>query len=243
MARLLVIDDENNIRTMIRLALQFVGHEVETAADGEAGLTAFGDGTGWDLVLLDQRMPGMDGLQVLRTMRERRSGARIMMITAFGTIDLAYEAMRAGAVDFLRKPFTTEILRGAVQAALQAPLRQPSGPPEFAATTINGFRIEKTTQSGEDAAGMWRSFDVQSPAGDMRRCRVVLPQYLVELINEHTRGTRRPQHGDMWQMLGEEVLANYVWQHSEFPPQETLRVDEVNQGLRRWIDAVLADAR
>src|SRR5438034_8537810 len=104
MARILVIDDEHNIRTMIRLALQHVGHTVETAADGLEGLEKFGNGTAWDLTLLDQRMPGMEGLEVLREIRQRDSQAQVVMITAFGTIDLAVEAMKSGATDFLRKP-------------------------------------------------------------------------------------------------------------------------------------------
>src|SRR5579872_503365 len=119
-ARILLIDDESNIRTMIRLALQHAGHTVETAADGPEGLEKFGSGEDWDLVLLDHRMPGMAGLDVLREIHRRDPNARVIMITAFGTIDLAVDAMKAGATDFLRKPFTTDTLRGAVRAALQA---------------------------------------------------------------------------------------------------------------------------
>jgi DNA-binding response OmpR family regulator len=120
MARILVIDDESNIRMMLRLALAYAGHTVETAADGYEGLERFGpDGSGWDLVLLDQRMPGMEGLEALREMRRRDPDARVVMITAFGTVDLAIEAMAAGATDFLRKPFTVETLRAAVAAALE----------------------------------------------------------------------------------------------------------------------------
>jgi DNA-binding NtrC family response regulator len=127
MARILIIDDESNIRMMLRLALQHVGHTVETAADGPEGLEKFGEGgAAWDVALLDQRMPGMEGLEVLREMRRRDPDARIIMITAFGTIDLAEEALQAGATDFLRKPFTVDTLRGAVQAALTggAPARE-----------------------------------------------------------------------------------------------------------------------
>src|SRR5882724_1844598 len=121
MARILVVDDESNIRMMLKLALTHVGHTVETAADGYEGLEKFGNGADWDMVLLDQRMPGLEGLEVLREMRQRSPEARVLMITAFGTIDLATEAMAAGATDFLRKPFTVETLRGAVKAALYSP--------------------------------------------------------------------------------------------------------------------------
>src|SRR2546423_33647 len=138
MARILLVDDESNIRMMIRLALQHVGHSVETAADGPEGLDKFGDGAGFDLTLLDHRMPGMEGLEVLREMRRRDPLAKIIMITAFGTIDLAVDAMKAGATDFLRKPFTADTLRRAVDAALQDAETAEEAAPPYAVTTVNG---------------------------------------------------------------------------------------------------------
>jgi len=84
MARILIVDDETNIRTMIRMALMRAGHEVGQAADGPDGLAQFGNGRAWDLVLLDQRMPGMEGLEVLAAMLGRNPDARVIMVTAFG---------------------------------------------------------------------------------------------------------------------------------------------------------------
>src|SRR3982750_4639609 len=102
--RILVIDDEENIRRVTRLTLQAAGYEVGEAGDGERGLEAFGDGSGWDAVLLDQRMPGMDGLETLEQIKERDSAARVIMVTAYASIELAADAMKAGALDFVRKP-------------------------------------------------------------------------------------------------------------------------------------------
>ncbi|PYS67014.1 MAG: hypothetical protein DMF69_24350 [Acidobacteria bacterium] len=68
---ILIIDDEENIRRVMRLTLQAAGYEVGEASDGETGLELFGDGIGWDTVLLDQRMPGMDGLETLRHISDR----------------------------------------------------------------------------------------------------------------------------------------------------------------------------
>src|SRR6476619_2277835 len=116
--RILIIDDEENIRRVTRLTLQAAGYEVGEAGDGERGLEAFGDGSGWDAVLLDQRMPGMDGLETLRHINERDSTARVIMATAYASIELAVDAMKLGATDFVRKPMTPEILRNAVAAAL-----------------------------------------------------------------------------------------------------------------------------
>ena len=80
MAQILVIDDEANIRTMIRLALQHAGHSVTAAAEGQDGLEKFGDGSEWDLVLVDQRMPGLQGLDVLRDMLARAPETRAMRV-------------------------------------------------------------------------------------------------------------------------------------------------------------------
>ena len=245
MARILVIDDENNIRMMIRLALQQEGHTVETAADGEEGLDKFGDGKAWDLILLDQRMPGLSGLTVLQQMRFYDPGARVIMITAFGTVDLAVEAMKAGATDFLRKPFTVEILRGAVQAALTGASQLQAAPESslmtFGLATLNGFHIVSQTGAsvklGEDTGFR---FTVQNPEGTTQECTVVLPIYVTELIKAHTDREQMPGGARFWQALCEESLANYLYQNAEFPPDSLLRVEEFTFGMRRWVDAVLA---
>jgi len=84
--RILIIDDEENIRRVTRLTLQAAGYEVGEAGDGERGLEAFKDGSGWDAVLLDQRMPGMDGLETLRQIKERQPNACVIMSTAYASI-------------------------------------------------------------------------------------------------------------------------------------------------------------
>lgn len=249
MARILVIDDENNIRMMLRLALEHVGHTVDTAADGYEALEKFGpDGAHWDLALLDQRMPGLEGLEVLKQMRERQPGARIIMITAFGTIDLATEAMTAGATDFLRKPFTIEILRGAVTAALSGrtdhsdAAEADSSPIPFAfdQTTVNGFRLWSTPGVQEEKDGTIQdSFTVRAAAGEERECRVTLPPYMVELVRAHADRDEMPGGAAFWQALCGEALANHLWQHADFPESGTLLVDDLTSGLRHWIDAVL----
>ena len=143
--RLLIIDDEPNIRTMMKLALEHSGYTVDDAADGESGLVKFGDGAFYSLVLLDQRLPGLSGLDVLKTIFDRDKDARVIVVTAFGTIDFALEALQAGASDFLRKPFTAETLRTAVRSVLDRPFQLHTAVPvgmvckEFTRTTINGY--------------------------------------------------------------------------------------------------------
>jgi len=80
--RILIIDDEESIRRVMRLTLQAAGYEVGEAGDSVRGLDAFGDGSAWDAVLLDQRMPGMDGLETLRQINESEATARVIMETA-----------------------------------------------------------------------------------------------------------------------------------------------------------------
>ena len=253
MARILVIDDEHNIRTMVRLALQHEGYEVETAADGQEGLDRFADGRDWDLVLVDQRMPGIEGLTVLKQLLYHNSEARVIMITAFGTVDLAVDAMKAGARDFLRKPFTTETLRGAVRVALgdgrsQAPMQSSaanlvgsqSGLVTFGMTTINGFRIEFKPDSGIKLEGeLGFSFMVRSPEGESRHCTVTLAPYVAEQVRAHADREVFPGGNRFWQALCEEALANYLYQNAAAPSDGLLKVEEYSTGLRRFVDSVL----
>jgi CheY-like chemotaxis protein len=249
MAHILLVDDEHNIRMMVRLALQKDGHTVDTAADGEEGLDKFGSGAGWDLVLLDQRMPGLEGLEVLRQMRYYDPRARVIMATAFGTVDLAVEAMKAGATDFLRKPFTVETLRGAVRAALQEPpagsmktsAAEPGTAPTFGMTTINGYRIEFQPGPGMRMSdGLGFVFTVRDPIGETRQCTVVISDVVAELVKAHTDRETFPGGNRFWQALCEEALANYLYQNADVPPEGLLHVDELTTGLRRFVDAVLS---
>ena len=116
--RVLVVDDEEHLRRVMRLTLEASGYDVAEASDGEAALRLFGDGESFDAVLLDQRMPGLDGLETLRRMKTRNADACIIMVTAYATVELAVDAMKLGATDFVRKPMTPETLRHAVAAAL-----------------------------------------------------------------------------------------------------------------------------
>ena len=118
--KILIVDDEAHIRQMMRLTLEAAGYQVQEAADGASGLALFGDGREVAVVLLDQKMPGIDGLETLRQLKDRVPDVCVIMVTAFASIDLAVDAMRLGATDFLRKPMTPEALRGAAAAALRS---------------------------------------------------------------------------------------------------------------------------
>jgi CheY-like chemotaxis protein len=243
MARILIVDDEPNIRLTVRLALEQDKHVVDQAADGLEGLAKFGNGSQFDLVLLDHRMPGLDGLEVLRRMRETAPAARIVMISAFGTAELSVAAREAGATDFLRKPFTLEMLRGAVKVALEKPAIEPPttiDPPQFSTRTLNGFRIEFRPGKGVKEGDMvYHTFIVHSPDFDTRSVTVQLPVYVIELVRCHTGMEKMPGSFRFWQAFCEEALTEHMWEHAAFPPSGILTVTEYTPDLRRWVEAVI----
>jgi two-component system nitrogen regulation response regulator GlnG len=114
-----VVDDEEGVRWALTKALQRAGHRVLLAADGDAGLAAAMD-AGVELVLLDLRLPGRDGLAVLKELLARRPDLPVIMLTAHGTLPVAVEAMKAGAYDYIGKPFDTDELLLVVAKALEA---------------------------------------------------------------------------------------------------------------------------
>jgi len=122
--RILVIDDDAGVRESLRMTLEYDGYDVAGAATGQEGL-ALVEREAPDLVLLDVKMPGMDGLDVLTRLHSMHETLPIVMISAHGTPSAAVEAIRKGALDFLEKPFeSTDRLRVTIQNALeQARLR------------------------------------------------------------------------------------------------------------------------
>ena len=116
--KILIIDDDTSLRRVLEYNLQEAGYQVSAAASGEEGLRLFGEDTP-SLVITDMKMPGMDGMQVLKNIKERSPETLVIMITAFGTVDIAVEAMKAGAYDYITKPFNRDELRLTVAKALQ----------------------------------------------------------------------------------------------------------------------------
>jgi two-component system response regulator AtoC len=102
--RLLIIDDEENMRHMLQVMLQKAGYAVQTAADGVEGLEQIAKHD-FDFVLCDLRMPNMDGMTFLETSRQTHPDQTVIMMSAYGTIDTALEAMTVGAYDYISKPF------------------------------------------------------------------------------------------------------------------------------------------
>lgn len=118
MATILVIDDNETIRIGLEHIISKLGHQVLSASSGAKGLELFKK-TPVDFVMTDLKMDGIDGVEVLRRIHEQEPECPTMIITAFGTVETAVEAMKLGAFDFLQKPFTPEVVRLKVERALE----------------------------------------------------------------------------------------------------------------------------
>lgn len=105
--RILIVDDELQILTFLDDLFRTEGWEVQTADSGSSGIDRL-EQSRFDIVLTDLKMPGPDGIEVLRTARKLQSDAEVIMMTGYGTVDTAIEAMRAGAFHYLAKPFKAE---------------------------------------------------------------------------------------------------------------------------------------
>ncbi|MCB9942197.1 MAG: response regulator transcription factor [Geminicoccaceae bacterium] len=114
----IVVDDDEAVRDSLSLLLDSEGVNVRTMASGDELLAAL-DGLGHGVVLLDIRMPGTNGLEVLRVLGERAPDLVIIMITGHGDVPMAVRAMRLGAVDFIEKPFADNRILDAVRSASQ----------------------------------------------------------------------------------------------------------------------------
>jgi two-component system, NtrC family, response regulator HydG len=131
MPKLLVVDDQRNMRTTLGMMLRGAGYEVEEAADGEQGVERGAAGA-YDLILTDLRMGQKDGIDLLRAVKEAQPMTEVIVMTAYGTIESAVEAMRLGAYDYIQKPFTEQELLVKISRALES--RRLQGEVAFLAT-------------------------------------------------------------------------------------------------------------
>ncbi|MFI5458564.1 MAG: response regulator [Isosphaerales bacterium] len=125
----LIADDEPNVRLMLRTALESVGYDVIEAQDGHAALERMRKmSSGCDLILLDLKMPKMDGMELLSRLRADGNVVPVVILTAHGSIPEAVTAMKLGAIDFLTKPITPDALRRVVAEVIERHATPPSAP-------------------------------------------------------------------------------------------------------------------
>lgn len=149
-ARLLVIDDEPNIRELLAAALRFAGFEVTTAPDGPQGLTAARSRP--DLVLLDVMMPGLSGLEVLRRMRGEGLAMPVLLLTAKDATEDKVSGLTLGADDYVTKPFSLDELVARVRALLRRGTAPTGGPRLVLADLELDEDSHEVTKAGERVA-------------------------------------------------------------------------------------------
>ena len=126
----LIVDDEIYIRMTLSFALKKLNFSVDTAASGTEALKKLAERS-YAVMLLDLRIPGMDGMEVLKRVPEIRPEVKVVIITAYGSVEAAVEAMKLGAVDFLQKPFDPEEVRKLVSSLLDQSSQETSRDREY----------------------------------------------------------------------------------------------------------------
>jgi len=115
---ILVVDDDVSVRTTFSSVLRQEGYRVTAVKNGYEAIMAINEES-FDLALVDLRMPGLDGIEVLEKIKTRRPQTRVIIFTGYGSITTAVEAMRKGATDYLNKPFSPHELKAGVKKALE----------------------------------------------------------------------------------------------------------------------------
>jgi DNA-binding NtrC family response regulator len=119
MAKLLIVDDEKNIRARLATFFKGCGHQVRTAENGQQALEELSEGEPIDLVLTDYKMAELDGLELLQQVKHQAPETAVILMTAYATIENAVATMKAGAFDYLPKPFSLEQIQYVVERALE----------------------------------------------------------------------------------------------------------------------------
>jgi DNA-binding response OmpR family regulator len=236
--RILIVDDEPDIRAVMRVALEGRDYDIEEAGSGEEVLARLAGGPRWDVVLLDQRLPGIDGLQTLKGLHEIDPACTVVMVTAFASIDLAVEAMKVGARDFVQKPMTPDTLRAAVMAALSMARGEGVAPPVPAAAggrtwevwTMNGFRIVDAQQPVSPSEHRFEL--VRGRSGPSHPVTVRFASSVVAAASEAS-GRQLAGDSHFWMRQGGLALTHYVWQHAGAPPDGRLAIDQLSREMVR----------
>jgi len=207
-ARLLIVEDEVQVREALTLYLEAAGYDVEAVGTGEVGRERAIQVPGYDLIVLDARLPGRDGFEVLRQLREEDGVLTpVLMLTALGDREHRLKGFELGADDYLAKPFTPEELLARVEAVLRRARSQPF--PEKRRFRVGGIEVDleqgTVIRNGEPVALTEMEF-----------------RLLRYLILHHGRTVTREQ------------LLREVW---ELPPTvQTRTIDRHINALRRIMD-------
>ena len=221
--RVLIVDDEGPSRRMFRFALEDQ-HELHEAADGTSAFEVMRAKGPFDVVLLDLRMPGMSGLEMLQRIHRRWPQTAVIVITAYSSFAVPAQAMRAGATHFLSKPTDPSALRAAVAAT-----RRRGVSPDLA-ITLNGFTVEPTGDPGrvESDGSAVHAFHVSHAFESWNRVVSVRlgPQAL-----QRTLARQQDNVGPAAAQIARRTLADHLWREGMLPPKDELVVDEADSSL------------
>jgi len=120
MKKILVIDDEPIVRISCERSLANMGYEIKSASSGKEGIELL-EKEPFNLVLLDLKMPDMDGIEVLKKIREKWQETKVIMITGYSTVETAVKTLKLGAFSYIEKPFTPDTLLEAVKEVFDLP--------------------------------------------------------------------------------------------------------------------------
>ena len=198
--RILLVDDEPKMHTLLRVCLAPLGYEIESAVDGPHALALLKDKQ-YSVTTLDLMMPIMDGLEVLRDIRQQRLPTEVVVITAHGTLQSAIEALRLGAYDYVLKPFHPEAVRSAVRGAIDKQVlnRKLAAIHDLSQEVTLARNINQVAQAVCDVAERVLEFDdcglwvIDQPRGELHRIQVSTDQ--------------RPPALDVLQIEGRGVIA------------------------------------
>lgn len=242
-SRILVIDDDATILKMMELVLKSAGFSVSTSTSGRHGLDTFGKGSEFDLVITDYRMPELSGLEVLEEILERRSDAKVIVVSGFGGIDTALEAINRGAIDFLRKPYAPTDLREAVESAIKGGERlSPVATvcKEFSQQDINGFNFELSEELVDEHTGnLTYIFEIQRGQDSPRYVKVILPAYAQELIKAFIDADEVPFGARFYQALCEQKMAQYLRENGSIPSSASILIDDLEKFEQDWINSMM----
>ncbi len=206
--RVLVVEDEQSIRDGLSDVLTYHGYEVEAVDSGEAGLDAILNG-GFQLVLLDVMLPGLNGFDVCRQARDAGSTVAILMLTAKGSEDDVVEGLRAGADDYVTKPFSIRELTARVEALVRRTSARQSKSIAFGVWTVDPATLTATCNS---------------KGGDS--CELTPRELALIALFVRERG----------RIVSRRMLLKEVWEMSKADEVETRTVDMHIAKLRKKLD-------
>jgi len=155
MNSILVVDDEVAMGVALKEALSRKGYSVDLAVNGNEALEQFSKGS-YSMVISDMQMPGQSGMELLKEIKRSSPLTPVLLITAYGTVEKAVEAIKEGAIDFMLKPFSLDCLEAAVERALKTELNFEVGGKEMLTRShvMNKVVAMAETVAGSDATVM-----------------------------------------------------------------------------------------